>query len=189
MRRLAAPLTSIVALGALVLVLPGTALAAPTISSASIVVYACPASIQTPADLDAAGGPDEVCAVGGRPGDFGTLEDGFTWRIAPIEFDLQASLRVHGARLSNPEPTAGGSCNTTTMTCNAFQAYGWFNFPAGKTKLTEATVPPGYGFGWAVVYVDGQPASATTDVAARSVTLTPPRGAQSIFVQFINIVP
>jgi hypothetical protein len=190
MRRTVTRLASMVALGAMALVSAGSAVAAPpSINSVNFTVYACPASIQSPADLETAGGASEVCAVGGRAGDFGTLPDGWTWRIDPVEYALQASVKVHGTLLTNPEANAGGSCSSSTMTCRAFQAYGWFGVPAGRLTLTETTVPPDYTFGWANVIVDGQAATATTDAVARTVTVRPPRGTQDIYVELINIVP
>jgi len=183
-------LAPMVALAGVALMGPVSALAAaPSLNVVDFTVYACPASIQSPADLDNAGGPSAVCAVAGRPGDFGTLADGYTWRIDPIEYDLEASYHVHGTTLTSPEATAGGYCDTITMICNAFQAYGWFNVPKGTATLTETTIPAGYALGWANVSADGQAIAATTDAAAGSVTIRAPRGAQSIYVELIDIVP
>jgi hypothetical protein len=178
------------AIAGLALMGPASTLAAaPSLSVVDFTIYACPASIQSPADLDNAGGPGAVCAVAGQPGDFGTLPDGFTWRIAPIEYDLQASYQVHGKMLTVPEATAGGFCDPNSMTCNAFQAYGWFGVPSGRATLTESTVPSGYVLGWANASADGTPIAATTDAAGASVTIRPPHGAQTVYVELIDIVP
>jgi hypothetical protein len=152
--------------------------------------YACPAGIATPSDLEAAGGPDQACAVAGKVGEFSWKPEGYTWYIDPIEFDLQASLRprAHGRSFYDPQPMAGGSCNPNTMQCRAFQAYGWSNVPTGSATVTEITVPPGYTFGWANVFVNGVPWSATYDVSTRSVTFTTTRAddGASVYVQLIN---
>src|SRR5436190_17647554 len=106
---------------------PTPALAKPTINAVSFTVYACPAWIQSPADLANAGGEGVACAVAGRAGDFGSLQPGYTWAIDPVEYDLEASLAASGgSTLTSPEPTAGGFCDTITMVCHAFQSYGWF---------------------------------------------------------------
>src|SRR5919197_5987856 len=186
MQRAAARRISMIAIGMIALLVPTSALAGPpSLNAVTFTVYACPASIQTPADLETAGGPSEICAVGGKVGAFPTLSGGYSWTITPIEYDLQASAHVHGARLSNPQATAGGSCDSETFMCHAFQAYGWFNVPVGRLTLTETTVPPGFSFGWANVYVDGQAVSASVDSAARTILVRAPRGAQGLYVEFI----
>jgi hypothetical protein len=161
--------------------------AAPRLDRVTFTVYACPASIQTPDDLANAGGPFEACAVAGRTGDFGFLFPGFHWRTDPIEYDLQASLRGRGRPLTNPEATAGGTCDPDILECTAFQAYGWFNTPAGRFKLALATLPTGFGVGWANVYVDGQATTVAVDAASQSVTVDPPNGSTSVYVEFINL--
>jgi len=153
--------------------------------------YACPPGITTPAELDTAGGPDEVCAVAGKVGEFSWLPEGFAWRIDPVEFDLQASLKPRGRPRSNPEPMAGGSCSPSTLTCGAFQAYGWESVPTGKTTLTEVTLPTGYAFGWASVTVNGEPRDSAVSTSSRTVTFTTTRADQDgqIYIQLINVAP
>jgi hypothetical protein len=178
------------AMAGLLLIAPASTLAAaPSLSVVDFTIYACPASIQSPADLDNAGGPGAVCAVAGQPGDFGALAGGYTWRLAPIEYDLQAAFHVHGTTLTSPEATAGGFCDTISMVCNAFQAYGWFSVPAGRSVLTESTIPSGYVLGWANASADGQSIATQTNAAAGTVTIRPPHGAQTVYVELIDIVP
>jgi hypothetical protein len=180
-------------LGGLLLIgamLAPTPTLAATVNSVTFTEYACPPSIQSPTDLANAGGASAVCAVAGRPGDFGTLETGFTWEIDPIEYDLEATLVAgDGSVLTNPDPTAGGFCNTTTMTCHAYQNYGWFGVSAGKLLLTEDTVPTGYVFGWADAQINGRAARATVDATARSISLRAHPHVDSVFIQIINITP
>jgi hypothetical protein len=157
----------------------------------SFTEYACPPGISTPAQLDAAGGADAVCAVAGKVGEFSWLPAGYSWQITPIEFDLQAALKPRGRKLTSSEPTAGGYCNPTTLQCHAFQAYGWFNVPTGPATLTELTVPPGYLFGWATVSANGIPRDSTYDVSSRSVTFTTTSTDEfaDVHVRFINLSP
>jgi hypothetical protein len=172
------------------LIAPTGAVAAPAVSSVSIAVYACPASIQTPEDLVNAGGASAACAIAGRPGDFGTLPPGFTWEIDPIEYDLESSIATSdGSVQTDPEATAGGFCNTTTMTCHAYQAYGWFNLASGKMTVTEDAAPTGYSFGWADVSIGGKAARSTLDAATSSVSFRAHPNTQNVLVLLINIVP
>lgn len=170
---------------------PASAAGPAKVQIVDFTEYACPPGITSPAELDTAGGPDEVCAVGGKVGEFAWLPDGYTWRIDPIEFDLQASLKYRGRPLSDPEPQVGGSCNSVTLTCHAFQAYGWDSISTGKTTLTEVTVPPGYAFGWATVQVNGELRTSTSSVSSRSVTFTTTSADRdaAVFIQLINITP
>jgi len=143
---------------------PG-ATAGATLDAVSFIEFACPASIQTPSDLVDAGGPRGVCAVAGRTGDFGTLDPGYSWALDPIEFDLQASLHTSDSNvLTNPDPNAGGVCDSTTMTCDAYQSYAWFGVPSGATTLVEDALPPGFAFGWATISKDGGDATAATEL-------------------------
>ena len=170
--------------------LPGIVVAAPAISSVSIAVYSCPASIQTPADLANAGGAAAVCSIAGRPGDFGTLEPGFTWDIDPVEYALQATISTSdGSTQSDPEPVAGGFCDGSTMTCHAYQAYAWFNLAAGTMTVTEDAPPPGTQFGWAEVLFDGKAGRSTSNAGTSSVTFRAHPHIQNVLVLLINIVP
>jgi hypothetical protein len=178
---------SIVALLGAVLFPAAAVAAAPHLDYVTFTVYACPSSIQTPEELANAGGPFEACAVAGKTGEFGWLPTDFHWRIDPVEYNLQASLRGRGRPLSNPEATAGGTCDSSILQCTAFQSYGWFNTPIGKFTLSETTLPSGYTFGWADAYVDGTPTAGTVDAAAHSLTIAPASGSASVYVQFINL--
>jgi len=81
----------------------------------------CPADIQTPADLEAAG--FSTCLPAARDGDIGSPPAGHVFDPKPLEFDMQVELVDPGGTLTldDADIEGGGSCGPTT--CTMFRSY------------------------------------------------------------------
>jgi hypothetical protein len=127
-------------------------LAAVEINDIVVIKVACPAGLDTPAEVSDAGGA-LACSPTGTVGSIGDPPSGYVWDPEPIEFDLQLALETPDETLTLDDASPGGAgdggCNTVTLVCTDVSAYTWAGVTAGPTTVTQVTAPNGYEFGWA----------------------------------------
>jgi hypothetical protein len=125
-----------------------------TLQSVVFVQWACPTGT-TLASIKASGGAREICAIAGRTGDFPAPADGYSWRFEPVEYNQQITLDAGGSTLTDPEPMAGGMCDSVTKICTAYQAYGWTSVPTGDLLLKVHATPNGWWLSAIATTIDG----------------------------------
>jgi hypothetical protein len=167
-------------------------LSATEITNIVVGAYACPAGIDSPESLEAAGGRF-VCSPVALPDAFPPLEDGYTWDPEPIETDLDIELDLPDGRtldLADSAASGGGSCNTVTLVCAPGRDYTWDSVSAGETTVTQVTLPAGYVFGWAAVMSDSNNGDAPPVIGTqgRSVTFDTASLDRGAYVYFVAIV-
>jgi hypothetical protein len=156
-----------------------------------VMKVACPAGLDTPEEVEAAGGA-AACSPTGTVGSIGDPPPGYVWDPEPIEFDLQLTLDTPDESLTLDDASPGGAgdgvCNTMTLVCTEVSAYTWAGVTAGETTVTQVTAPDGYEFGWAEAgTITGDPVGFT--IQGSSINFDSSGLVDQVLVVIYDIVP
>jgi hypothetical protein len=123
----------------------------------NVAEVVCPGSVKLPTGADVSI-LFQKCQAVARPGEFGPLQPGYSWRIKPIEAAGLGISVIEGnateATLADARVMNFSFCDTSTHRCDAALLYDWDGLATGSMSVNATALPTKTKFETAIV-VDG----------------------------------